>query len=193
VVAAGLGGGIWVPIPSEPGTKPEVFDTGSVSASGAIVAAMNTTLDLIERYVVRELSTSPDASGRAREVELIAGNSPRLAHMAGNMEEAQRATLRFLEQRFGTGSPSASVTWPREFDLRTTAQKVRDAIDAMRASSATSPTLSADLVMQAVRAAGISLTTAEGEPTEDVVRKELEESLSRAGRATSLESELGLF
>lgn len=190
IVQEGKAGGMWIPVPTgRGGSTPEVYDTGSATASEAIITAMNMTLDIVNTYMMRELTTSPDASGEARRIEMKTGKAPRLAHMAANLEEAQREVIAFLEMRWGFPEPAGSVTWPKTFDLRSIAEKIDQALEIMRKSETSSPTLVSNLVSDAVVDLGVlpdDEDNAEGKTVMDVIKEELHGSAVAAMQHSQL-------
>lgn len=203
---AGLTQGRWIPIP------PKTSETGSPSnvrvvaqsafdASPAIKNSLEWLLKLATQLIIRELTTSPDASGAARQLEFLQGNTPRLSNIAGNLEECMTTMHRFLEMRWGYSEPESSVTWTRHFDLRTTLEKIRGVLDIMSLAAAKSPTLISRLILQAVRSEGLLPETDSGEPSEstngemtfdETVEDELMEGLRQgAQQADALDSFLG--
>ena len=175
-----LEGGVDVPVPpkvsdtGEVGGNVSIFDTGSISAHGALETLLEKYMELATQTIMRELTTAPDASGESRRVEFLQGNSPRLAHMAANLEEAMNIGLHFLEMRWGS-QPTGSVTWQKQFDLKTVLQKVREFFELLRLSGAKSPTLESRLLMEAARSEG--QITEGGDFDLDSVQNELQTSL----------------
>jgi hypothetical protein len=146
-----------VPVPAPEGARPQIFDTGQVSAGAGLKEYLGYVEQAALRFFLRELTTAPDASGAAKVVEVLAGKSPLLAHVAGNMEECQWAVLEFAERRWtGTAAPQAAVTWPRDFDLRTAAEKVLDVLGVFKEAGVAPPAgLGAKLLRAAVDGAGL--------------------------------------
>lgn len=185
-------GAVDVPVPGEEGSHVTIHDTGSVMAGEGILAFMDRDVADAMRFLVRELTTSPDASGRAKLVEVLAGKSPRLAHMASNIEEAQNIALRFIEMRWtGAAQPKASVKWPRTFDLRTLIEKVFEMFSLMREAGAHSPTLGASLIDTAIKSSGFS--TEAGDLDMEQVLSEITASLETQSHAGQVPSVVDVF
>lgn len=148
-------GAVDLPVPGDEGASVSIYDTGDTTASEGLLRVLDRIIHDAMRFIIRELTTSPDASGVAKILEVLEGKSPRLAHIAGNIEEAQTIALRYLEQRWtGTSTPESAVTWPRTFDLRTVVEKVIEMFGLLREAGAHSPTLGASLVNTAVKSSG---------------------------------------
>lgn len=195
IVEKSLAGTKLVPIPAEEGVTVSIHDSGQISAHEPIQKALAETLQLILKFVVRELNTSPDASGKAKQIEMLQGNSPRLSHMARNLEEAQTQTIRFMEQRAGNATPTGNVEWARRYDLRSAMDKIKTTLEIMDLGGAQSPTLVADLLLRAVEESGLGIRPTEGKTPEEAteeVRAEFLTSLSEATRSGRLGNELGL-
>ena len=185
-------GGVDLPVPGEAGSHVTIHDTGAVTASEALLTIMDRVVSDAMRFIIRELTTSPDASGVAKILEVLEGKSPRLAHIAGNLEEAQNIALRYLEMRWmGTSQPQASVTWPRTFVLRTVVEKVFEMFSLMREAGAHSPTLGASLIDTAIKSSGFS--TEGGDLDMEQVLSEITASLETQSHAGQVPSVVDVF
>jgi len=178
VVAAGKDRAKWIPVPSVEGGG-TVGITNIAEGTGAKVLsdALEYLLRLAMQLIARELTTSPDASGKARQVEFLQGNSPRLASMAGNIEEAMMTAHRFLEQRWGFASPAFSISWPREFDLRTVSEKVASLFELFSIVDARAPEFFTEALLSAARNEGL---LPEDEERTEAIRDEIKNSLNQA-------------
>lgn len=195
IVSKSLAGAKLIPVPAEEGVTVTIHDSGSVSAHEPIQKALAETLQLILKFVVRELNTSPDSSGKAKQIEMLQGNSPRLSHMARNLEEAQTQTIRFMEQRAGNSTPTGNVEWSRRYDLRSAIDKIKTTFEIMELGGASSPTLVADLLLRAIEESGLGIRPLDGKTPEeanDEVRAEILTSLTEANRSSRLGAELGI-
>jgi len=188
------GGGKRIPVPPPAGGgKVDVFDTGEITASGAIMSALDRTLELITRFIMRELMTAPDASGAAKQMEMLSGKSPRLAHMARNLEEAQREAIRFLEMRWGNANPTGTVDWPKSFDLRTVIEKIRDVLGAIAEAGASSPTLATNLIERVLQDSGMTPVGEDDDDTErlwEQAREEIRSSVARTAQGQSMMNDI---
>ena len=164
---------VFVPMPE--GGRFQVEDSAAESANVPLVTERAAITAQADRFIRRELATSADASGRAREIEHARGTSPRLASMARNVMEAQNACLRFLEGRwvdaYRTGT--ARATWTERFDLESVARALLPLIEALAAAGLTSPTLTLDYVVASLREAGGLPEGPKGQEKIDRIRDEL--------------------
>jgi len=196
---AGLLNGKWIPIPpktSETGAPAnvQVISQAAFDASPAIVSSLEWLLKLATQLIIRELTTSPDASGTSRQLEFLQGNTPRLSNMAANLEECMGTMHRFLEMRWGYPEPESSVKWSRHFDLRTTLEKIRGVFEIMALSSGQSPTLVANTMIAALKSEGLipDEPPEDGEDLEAVIREEfLTSSRDRATEVDALSQVFG--
>ena len=152
--------------------KPAIHDMGSVSASGAVTAEIDRLFAWAKSVASLELTSGPNASGRARETEYEAKASPRLAHMGRMREEAVAFLLRFFELRWGGPgtTPTSAVRYPRRYSLASATERLVSAIDALSASGITSPTLAVKAAEAALSDSGVALTTGEKRAVEDEAR-----------------------
>lgn len=151
------------------GAQPTVAD----ASMGAVAAdifdkRLAQKREEVAEISAREASGAPDSSGVSKRVGFGEKKSPRLAHLANNLEEAQNTALYFVERRWGVGTPSGSVTWPREFDLQDVIDGIRAQLDLQAIAGAQSPTLTAKLLTRAAKENGLEtddaiLKTAEAE------------------------------
>lgn len=177
----------WFPVPSDNdggNVGVEVINGGEEPQ--AIVTALEWIMKLAMKIIARELTTSPDASGRSRQLQHLKGNSPRLANMAGNLEEAMTTAHRFLESRW-TQTDSFSVSWPREFDLRTVTEQAAEVFELFELVDAQAPSLFADMLTRAAREEGL-LPSREDEEDEGL-EQEIAESLQLGMRREQAEVE----
>lgn len=170
------------PVP-EGVTAPLLHDDAAASASGAITEALDRHLKIAADTIAREMTTAPDASGAARQIEYAEGASPRLTAMAIAIEEAQNIALRFLQMRFGK-KPSGGVTWPRRYDLTSVAAKVAGALDVLTKAQGVGPVAPdyvADLVVRHMEREGLM-----GDTNANDLRASLVAAFGDAASASSL-------
>lgn len=178
LAAQAANGAVEVPVPARAdGTgNVEVYDTGQITVGSALQAYRADIEERVARFFVRELATSPDASGAAKVLEVVAGKSPMLAHLATNVEEWLWTVLRFAEQRWtGVAEPSATVTMPRDFDLRNTVEKLNALLGVFTEAKVSVPPSLAPLFGAAVESTG--LVTEGGEVDTDAVVAEVQDAL----------------
>lgn len=191
---AGLLGGKWIPIPpktSETGAPAnvDVISLAEFDASPAIVKSLEWLLKLATQLILRELTTSPDASGASRQLEFLQGNTPRLSNIAGNLEECMNTMHRFIEMRWGF-EPESSVSWTRHFDLRTTLEKIKSVFEIMALAGGMSPTLVAHNMISALKSEGIiPEEPEEGEDGEISLEKTIREELLSGARQRAIETD----
>lgn len=130
------------------------------SAAGAVTSDVFTKRMLAIRESIREItgmevSGVPDASGLSKQAGFGETKSPRLALLASEVETSQNIALIFLERRFGGASPSASVTWMRDFELAPVMDSIERVFDLSEKSGVSSPTLTARAMMTAARETGL--------------------------------------
>lgn len=195
---AGMFGGQWIPIP------PKTTDTGGAAsnvsiqalsafdASPGIKTSLEWLLKLATQLVIRELTTSPDASGAARQLEFVQGNSPRLSNMGANAQDCMTTIHRYLELRWGASEPTGSVKWTKRFDLRTAIEKMRGVLELMAEASASSPTVVSELLVSALRSEGFIPDESDDKEVAETVKQEVVESLTPAARREDLFGALGL-
>ena len=163
----------WFGVPgSENGGDVGVERVNGGEKPEAIMAALETLMKQVMTVVARELTTSPDASGRSREVQHLKNNVPRLTNMAGNAEEAVQTSLSFIIQRWGFANESASVEWNKQFDLKTVAERVMQVFELFKEVDARAPQLFADLLLRAAESEGLL--------PEDSEREDLEQEILEA-------------
>lgn len=152
-----------------------VYDSGAVSANQSAVAEREILMTTAREVLMREIVTSPDASGRAQEMKFSEGNAPLLVGLAENLEECVTGALRDMETRWmGTARPTASLTMPRRFTLLSVAQALRPVIEGLVSANLSAPSVFEKWVLAAMEEAGqIPADKAEAEAFIARVRAEL--------------------
>lgn len=146
--------------PSMRGNSPvsvTLHDSASVSGGTAILAAIKRTEEDAARMAMNELQTAPDSSGEARRAAFRGSVSPRLAAMSENREACENTILRLVSQRWGV-EPTATVVWPRSFDVTDAAEDWREIMGAVAEAGVTSPTLTYLAVAALLESKGVDLT-----------------------------------
>lgn len=117
--------------------------------SGVFKDAIEGGIAEAREVMVRQVTSTPDSSGRSKEAGFAEATSPLLARLAGTRQQAINTFLYFASLRLGIQQPNASVTIARDFDL----QPVVDDIDAMlstlKRSWLRSPTWEKELIIRA--------------------------------------------
>jgi hypothetical protein len=168
----------WFPVPSD-------SDTGNVGVEqvnggqrpDAIMAALEKLLEQVMTVVARELTTSANASGRSREVQHLKNNVPRLTNMASNVQEALETSLTFVAQRWGFSDAQIRAEWNKQFDLKTTAERVKQVFELFTEVNAEAPSLFAEMLLNAAESEGLLPSSQE--------REELETALAGSMRSAS--------
>jgi hypothetical protein len=80
-----------------------------------------------KEIMVRQVTSTPEASGVSKEAGFAEATSPLLARIAATAEQSWNTMLYFVARRFGIARPTASIQLPREYELR----NVLDSIDQM--------------------------------------------------------------
>lgn len=180
IAEGAAGGGRYVPVPPKDAmsgapANVEIVSVAAFDASPAIKSALETLVRLFTQFVLREITTAPDASGEARNLAFAEGNAPRLSAMAAALEDAMNTAHGFLEQRWmGGGEPTCRIRWPRTFDLRSLLDKIRGVIEVMAQVGEVPPTVVAELFVAALREIGLIKEQEDGaDPVEAAIRREV--------------------
>ncbi len=155
-------GNRYAPLPTNEDTKlvPHVEDV----STGALVqqafdARILANKDMVLTLMLNEIQISPDASGAARRVGWTDVRAPRLAKFASEIETTQNIMLHGAEgswKRAGaTVERSASVQWPRAFDLIDKLQAGGLFLEMERMAGVSSPTLKAKVLVGAAQSVGL--------------------------------------
>jgi hypothetical protein len=167
------------------------------SAAGATPATvftsrLNSIRDSVRELAALEASSTADSSGLSKITGFAESKAPKLGLMASEMETSQNIALYFLELRFGVQSPTASVTWSRDYDLKPVMDQIERLFDLQDASGLKSPTLGARLMMTAAVEAGLITPDS---PEAETVRVEYETaakaSIAEAARQANMLDEFG--
>lgn len=183
-------GAVEVPVPARAdGGEVKVYDTGEVTVGSAMAAYQEGIERKVKQFFLREITQSPDASGTARMVGELQGKSPLLAHVAGNMEEAMWTALRFVEARWTGADPTASATFPRDFDLRNVVEKLDGLVGVFKGAGLAIPPSAAPLFGAAVESTG--LVSEGGEVDMDALVAEVATALGKtaAQNAAALDAD----
>ena len=132
--------------------------------------------DEADRIMNRELTGAVTSSGASKQASFNEGKSPRLAMLAGNLENAMNATITFMELRNGAAQPRGFVDVPRDYEITDVVDSRERTLALMLDSGVRSGTLAVELIMDHVVDEGIA------PEKQDVIRAELEAS-ARASAA----------
>lgn len=167
---------------------PDVTDgSGGAVASGVFEKLLEALLELAT-LVSRQVATStPDASGVSKQVGFQEQKEPRLALAASNMEGCQNAVIRWLEMRWGTGTPSGSTVWPRKFELQDLLEEIQKMFTLQNLAGTFSPTLTKKLMVTAARERGFVTDDKEAEDIEseyaDAANRKVEDAKAASEKA----------
>lgn len=163
-----------VPVPAnaETGQVPQLQD-GSQGAvvEGVFRSRIEQIEALAEKAASREAVSTPGSSGISKQAGFSDVRAPRLALMASELETAQNAAIYFLERRFGIDRPQGSVRWPREFDLLTLVDDIREVFELEGLAGIRSATLDASAMTAAIREKGVVADEQELQAIEEEYRQ----------------------
>lgn len=154
---------------------PDVHD-GSTGAVVAVVFDMilKRKRDEAREMAVREVTSTPDSSGRSKQAGFAENKAPRLSLMASETQQSQNTAIHFLEKRFGKPgggkvTPTGSVKWPKEFRLLSVIEEIEEMFELADRAGMKSPALIADLLVAAAKEKGLIVSD-----EDDRVRDQLE-------------------
>lgn len=168
----------WQPFVGPDGSAviPTIYDGANGAVESSVYAEIiRSTIEEAHEIMVRQLTSTPDSTGRSKEAGFNEATSPLLSALATRRESWENTIIPWVEMRAGAEQPSGFVSWPTEFDLTPVIQKVDRAIDRMLKIGARSPTLEARMVEATATEDGVWPTK---ESDAAVVRDELTASLS---------------
>lgn len=186
-------GSKWVPLlAGEDGSMPEIHE-GSAGAveSDVFEKRVASKREAAASLAAMAASSTPDSSGRSKEMGFAESKSPRLALAAKHLQQAQNAAIRFLEMRFGNTEPRGSTVWPKEFDLRNVIQDIADLFGIENESGLHSATLGAKLMVTAARDKGFLASDEEAETVEEEYKDAAERRDTQASQAGAAFAQFG--
>lgn len=129
---------------------PQIWNSSAAMLdAGAFESVITSGIQEAREIMVKQVTSTPDSSGRSKEAGFAEATSPLLARLAGTRQQALNTFLYFASLRLGIQQPNASVTIPRDYNL----QPVIDDIDAMlstlKRSWLRSPTWEKELIIRA--------------------------------------------
>ncbi len=148
--------------------------------SGAFESVIRASLEEAREIMVKQVTSTPDSSGRSKEAGFAEATSPLLARLAGTRQQAINTFLYFASLRFGIQQPTASVQIPRDFTLEPLVDDIDAMLSTLKRSWLRSPTWEKELLIRsgdergllpedpAVRATIEAELTASATPTEAV-------------------------
>jgi hypothetical protein len=179
------------PVMTQAGTIaiPQIWNSSAALVdAGAFDLVIRASLEEAREIMVKQVTSTPDSSGRSKEAGFAEATSPLLARLAATRQQWINTFLYFWALRAGIPNPTASVQIPREFDL----QPVVDDIDAMlsrlKRSWLRSPTWEKHLLLRAGDEEGM---LPEDKAERDAIEAELEASATPTEPEDVLEGDQG--
>jgi hypothetical protein len=180
-----LAGNYLIPVPGSatPDGKwliPNLYDGANGAVESSVYATIiQSTIAEAHEIMVRQVTSTPDSTGRSKEAGFNEATSPLLSALAIRRETWENTVIPWVEMRAGAEQPSGFVQWPTEFDITPIVAKIDRAVERMTKIGARSATLEARMIEMAATDEG-AWPSDEGEA--QVVRDELVKSLTVAGR-----------
>lgn len=98
--------------------NPDVHDASLGAVTEQVFTGRLTMKDKeVEQLMMNEMQSAPYASGTSKQMTWTDTRAPRLTFFASEIEGAQNACIRWLEQYWGKREPSGVVHWTKKFDL----------------------------------------------------------------------------
>lgn len=98
--------------------NPEVHDASLGAVTAQVFTERLTAKDKeVVQLMMNEMQSAPYASGTSKQMTWTDTRAPRLTFFASELEGAQNASIRWLEQYWGKREPSGVVHWTKKFDL----------------------------------------------------------------------------
>ena len=166
-----------VAIPAEMGTRPTIYDSGSVSAAKTLSERQVEKREQAALAAAEEATWAPDSSAESKNAGYRDVKSPRLALFAEEIEATMTNAIHLLEIGFGADEPTGHATLPRDFDLAPLVQDILEAFEVLDASGASSADLSARMVMGYLKSKGLLAALKADEVL--AIEEELRESLAQ--------------
>jgi hypothetical protein len=141
--------------------------------SSAFESVIRSSLEEAREIMVKQVTSTPDSSGRSKEAGFAEATSPLLARLAATRQQAMNTFLYFASLRFGIPNPTASVQIPREFDLAPVVDDIDDMLSALKRSWLRSPTWERELLLKRGDERGM---LPEDKTLRDTIEAELEAS-----------------
>ena len=135
---------------------PSIYDSAAASASEAVETALERKTKEAVQIAQDELTRSPDASGKARQVEFQGSQVPRLALMAYNRGAAEQQILRHYQRVHGM-TPDATARWKSRYDLETTSEDWLAILEGAAKTNLSSPTLTLEALRGMAKDRGLDI------------------------------------
>ena len=167
-------------------SRPEIHDSASVSAHGAIESRQDRKVQEASLLAAEEVTWAPESSGASKQAGFREVRSPRLALMAQQREEGQTNAINILEQLWDRDgrAPTGSAEWARDFDLLSAIENATELFQVLRDGGATSATLVEKVLERVLSQKGYLKGLTEEEL--DNIRAEIRASVESATRGVQL-------
>jgi len=98
--------------------NPEIHDASLGAVTEQVFTGRLSMKDKeVLQLMANEMQSAPYASGTSKQMTWTDTRAPRLTFFASEVETAQNACIRWLEQYWGKREPSGVVHWTKKFDL----------------------------------------------------------------------------
>jgi hypothetical protein len=129
-------------------------------STGAVPATVFTTIvdakfTEAREQSIQQVTSTPDASGRAKEAGDREMKSPLLARRARLREGSENNFIYFAELRSGSDAPIGFSQYPAEFDLAPVVDDITQIFTMLRAAQLQSATLESKMAVQAAEDKGV--------------------------------------
>ena len=189
------GGSFIVPVPpTQEGNIPTVQSGATgVVASEVFGGILEDIVAEAERQAALQATSTPDSSGRSKEVGFAEKRGPVLSLAAENLESGINSILRFFELRAGYTNPTAEIRLPREFDLEAVADTISRFFETFRVTRLRSPTLEVKAAMALADDAGLVADDAERTAIEAELKASAGSAATAAAQARAQEDEIDVI
>jgi hypothetical protein len=154
VIAQQTAGSITVGVPPVMGPDGAVLvPTVYNSSEGALATEVYRTLVEMamaeaKEVMVRQITAGANASGERVEADHAQHTAPMLSRIAATAEQSWNTMLYFVAKRFGILRPTASITLPREYQLRDVREDIESMLKTVLETGTRSPTWERALVQR---------------------------------------------
>jgi hypothetical protein len=153
---------------------PQIWNSAEATmATEVYLTIITTAMNEAKEIMVRQVTSTPEASGISKEAGFAEATSPLLARIAATAEQSWNTMLYFVEKRFGIAQPTASITMPREYQLRDVLSDIDSMLGTLQQSGLRSPTLEQSLATRKADELGLM-------PDDDAERTQVEDELTAA-------------
>ena len=186
----------YAPLPSPedaPTKNPDVKDITTGGQAAEVFSKLRADFRQdVQELMLNEMQSAPYASGTSKRLTWTDSRAPRLATFASEIENAQNACIRWMEQMWKTEemrltrNPAGSTTWRRDFDLLDPIEAGTAFFQMESTAGINSPTLDAKVMLLVAEGMGAIGDDEEAE----MIRQELLSSAKK--RMERQEQEMAL-